>query len=211
MALDDAFERRPEGSPLFCCFVRLSLRGKTSEDRDLISLLDPVVEAAGFELVRLRLMSGTQTRRLQVMAERPDGSMNVEGCAMLSRAVAEVLDAADPITGEYLLEVSSPGIDRPLTRLKDFETYEGLEARIELDRLCEGRKRFKGQLAGLEDGAVAINLEGEPDHTTLIPFDWVIEAKLVLTDELMKRGADERASRMTPQDSLDGEDEEDLA
>ena len=89
MALDDAFERRPEGSPLFCCFERLSVRGKTSEDRDLISLLDPVVEAAGFELVRLRLMSGTQTRRLQVMAERPDGSMNVEGCAMLSRAVSQ--------------------------------------------------------------------------------------------------------------------------
>jgi ribosome maturation factor RimP len=206
MALDDAFGRRPEGSPLFCCFTRLNLRGKTSEDRHLIDLLDPVVEAAGFELVRLRLMSGTQTRRLQIMAERPDGTMNVEGCATLSRAVAEVMDAADPITGEYLLEVSSPGIDRPLTRQKDFETYEGFEARLELDRLCEGRKRFKGQLAGLEDGNIAINLDGEPDHTTLIPFDWVIEAKLVLTDELMKRGAEERVARMTDQDL--SEDEE---
>ncbi len=182
------------------------MRGKTSEDRHLIDLLDPVVEAAGFELVRLRLMSGTQTRRLQIMAERPDGTMNVEGCATLSRAVAEVMDAADPITGEYLLEVSSPGIDRPLTRQKDFETYEGYEARLELDRLCEGRKRFKGQLAGLEDGNIAINLDGEPDHTTLIPFDWVIEAKLVLTDELMKRGAEERVARMTDQDL--SEDEE---
>jgi len=206
MALDDAFGRRPEGSPLFCCFTRLNLRGKTSEDRHLIDLLDSVVEAAGFELVRLRLMSGTQTRRLQIMAERPDGTMNVEGCATLSRAVAEVMDAADPITGEYLLEVSSPGIDRPLTRLKDFETYEGFEARLELDRLCEGRKRFKGQLAGLEDGHIAINLDGEPDHTTLIPFDWVTEAKLVLTDELMKRGAEERVARMTDQDL--SEDEE---
>ena len=183
------------------------MRGRTSEDRLLIDLLDPVVEAAGFELVRLRLMSGTQTRRLQIMAERPDGTMTVSGCATLSRAVAEVMDAADPITGEYLLEVSSPGIDRPLTRLKDFETFEGLEARLELDRLCEGRKRFKGQLAGLEDGHIAINLEGEPDHTTLIPFDWVIEAKLVLTDDLMKRGADERAARLTDQDL--SEDEED--
>lgn len=191
----------------FVAFTRLNLRGRTSEDRLLIDLLDPVVEAAGFELVRLRLMSGTQTRRLQIMAERPDGTMTVSGCATLSRAVAEVMDAADPITGEYLLEVSSPGIDRPLTRLKDFETFEGLEARLELDRLCEGRKRFKGQLAGLEDGNIAINLEGEPDHTTLIPFDWVIEAKLVLTDELMKRGAEERAARLTDQDP--SEDEED--
>ena len=84
------------------------------------------------------------------MAERDDGTMLVEDCTRLSRAISEVMDAADPITGEYLLEVSSPGIDRPLTRLKDFETYEGFEARLELDRLAEGRKRFKGVLAGVE-------------------------------------------------------------
>ena len=175
------------------------MRGKTAEDRSLIELLDPVAEAAGYEIVRLRLMGGN-TRRLQIMAERPGaegeiGYMDVDDCARLSRAVSEVLDAADPISGEYVLEVSTPGIDRPLTRLKDFEAFEGYEARLELDRMAEGRKRFKGELAGVEDGNVAIDLEGE-EHTALIPFAWVIDAKLVLTDELMKRGAEVRAARI---------------
>lgn len=172
------------------------MRGKTAEDLRLLELLDPVAEAAGYDIVRLRLMGGEKQRRLQVMAERPsDGDMNVEDCARLSRALSEVLDAADPIAGEYVLEVSSPGVDRPLTRLKDFETYEGYEARLELDRLAEGRKRFRGQLTGVEGDSVAIDLEGE-EHTALIPFAWIIDAKLVLTDELMKRGADVRAARI---------------
>jgi len=134
-------------------------------------------------------------RRLQIMAERPDGTMLVEDCAQLSRAVSDVLDAADPIAGEYTLEVSSPGVDRPLTRLADFATYEGYEARIELDRLAEGRKRFKGVLAGVEDDQVGFDLEGE-EETAMIPFAWIVEAKLVLTDQLMKRGADVRAARL---------------
>jgi len=172
------------------------MRGKTAEDLRLLELLDPVAEATGYEIVRLRLMGGQEQRRLQIMAERPsDGDMNVEDCARLSRAIAEVMDAADPISGEYVLEVSSPGVDRPLTRLKDFDTYEGYEARLELDRMAEGRKRFRGLLAGVEDDNVAIDLEGE-EHTALIPFAWIIEAKLVLTDELMKRGADVRAARI---------------
>jgi ribosome maturation factor RimP len=172
------------------------MRGKTAEDARLLELLDPVAEAAGYEIVRLRLMGGEKQRRLQIMAERPsDGEMNVEDCARLSRAISEILDAADPISGEYVLEVSSPGVDRPLTRLKDFATYEGYEARLELDRLAEGRKRFRGQLAGVEADNVAIDLEGE-EHTALIPFAWIIEAKLVLTDELMKRGAEARAARV---------------
>jgi len=133
---------------------------------------------------------------LQIMAERPsDGEMSVDDCARLARAVSEVLDAADPINGEYMLEVSSPGIDRPLTRLKDFATFEGYEARLELDRVAEGRKRFKGLLAGVDDGQVAIDLEGE-EETALVPFAWVVEAKLVLTDQLLKRGADVRAARI---------------
>ena len=171
------------------------MRGKTAEDHRLIELLDPVAEAAGYEIVRLRLMGGQQARRLQVMAEPPDGEMVVEDCARLSRAISEVLDAADPIAGEYVLEVSSPGVDRPLTRLKDFAEFEGHEARIELDRLAEGRKRFKGVLAGVEDDQVAIDLEGEAE-TALVPFAWIVEAKLVLTDQLMKRGAEVRAARI---------------
>lgn len=172
------------------------MRGKTAEDLGLLELLDAVAEAAGYEIVRLRLMGGEHARKLQIMAERPsDGDMNVEDCARLSRAISDIMDAADPIAGEYTLEVSSPGVDRPLTRLKDFATFEGHEARIELDRLAEGRKRFKGILAGVEDEAVAVDLEGE-EETAMIPFSWVVEAKLVLTDQLMKRGADVRAARI---------------
>ncbi|MGE5501505.1 MAG: ribosome maturation factor RimP [Ignavibacteriales bacterium] len=180
------------------------MRAKTAEDRSLLELLEPVAEAAGYEIVRLRLMGGA-TRRLQVMAERPDGDMNVEDCTRLSRAFSEVLDAADPVSGEYTLEVSSPGIDRPLTRLKDFETYEGLEAKIELDRLAEGRKRFRGVVAGVDDNSVGIDMEGE-EETVFIPFPWIVEAKLVLNDELMKRGAEQRAQRIATEDSEENED-----
>jgi ribosome maturation factor RimP len=171
------------------------LRGKTSEDLKLLDLLDPVAEAAGFEIIRLRLTGGDQARRLQIMAERGDGTMLVEDCGALARAISQVMDAADPISGQYTLEVSSPGIDRPLTRLKDFVTWEGCEARLELDRLAEGRKRFKGELAGLDGDHIAINLEGE-DETALLPFAWLVEAKLVLNDVLLKRGAEARASRL---------------
>jgi ribosome maturation factor RimP len=139
------------------------------------------------------------------MAEGPDGEMVIEDCAKLSRKLSEVLDAADPINGEYTLEVSSPGVDRPLTRLQDFATYEGHEARLELDRLAEGRKRFRGMLAGVEGDNIAIDLEGE-EATTLIPFAWIVEAKLILTDELMKRGAETRAARLqTPELTQDNE------
>ncbi len=199
------------GHPARRFFVGFStVRGKTAEDRSLIELLDPVAEAAGYEIVRLRLTGGTSAR-LQIMAERPDpeggiGYMDVADCARLSRAVSEVLDAADPISGEYLLEVSTPGIDRPLTRLKDFETFEGYEVRFELDRLAEGRKRFRGQLAGVEGENIGINQEEEPDTTVYVPFAWIIEAKLVLTDELLKRGADERAARLS-EESPEGDEE----
>lgn len=172
------------------------MRGKTAEDARLLELLDPVAEAAGYEIVRLRLMGGEHARRLQIMAETPDGEMVVEDCARLSRAISEVMDAADPIAGEYTLEVSSPGVDRPLTRLKDFETFEGHEARLELDRMAEGRKRFRGVLAGVDGDNVGIDLEGE-EATALVPFSWIVEAKLILTDELMKRGAEQRAARLS--------------
>lgn len=175
------------------------MRGKTAEDLRLLELLDPVAEAAGYAIVRLRLMGGA-TRRLQIMAERPDGHMEVSDCVTLSRAISEVMDAADPISDEYTLEVSSPGIDRPLTRLQDFAAYEGLEAKIELDRVAEGRRRFRGRLAGVEDQNVLIDLEGEAD-TAQVPFAWIGEAKLILNDELMQRGAAERAARLANSDT----------
>jgi ribosome maturation factor RimP len=183
------------------------MRGRTAEDARLLELLDPVAEAAGYEIVRLRLMGSEHARRLQIMAETPEGEMNVEGCARLSRALSEVLDAADPVAGVYTLEVSTPGVDRPLTRLKDFETYEGFEARIELDRLAEGRKRFRGELAGVEGDQVAVNLEDEAE-TALIPFAWILEAKLILTDRLMDRGAQERARRLAADPNPDSDQED---
>jgi len=183
------------------------MRGKTAEDLKLLELLDPVAEVTGYEIVRLRLMGGEHARRLQIMAETPEGEMNVEDCARLSRAIAEIMDAADPISGEYTLEVSTPGVDRPLTRLKDFVTFAGYEARLELDRVAEGRKRFKGMIVGVEDDNIAIDLEGE-EATALVPFAWIVEAKLILTDKLMQRGADMRAARLSddpPQDPSESE------
>ncbi|MGN6208456.1 ribosome maturation factor RimP [Asticcacaulis sp.] len=185
------------------------MRAKTTEERKLLEAFDPIAEALELDIVRVRLQGSREpggSRFLQIMAERKsDGDINVTQCARLSRAISAYVDEVDPIPGEFTLEVSSPGIDRPLTRLKDFETYEGLEARIELDRLAEGRKRFRGILAGIEDDHIAIDLEGE-EETALIPFDWVIDAKLILNDELMKRGAEARASR----GDEDEEDDEDF-
>ena len=176
------------------------MRAKTAQDRQLIELIDPIAESLGLDIVRVRLMGGTLRQRLQIMAERPsDNDISVEECARLSRAVSEVFDAADPIPGEYLLEVSSPGVDRPLTRLKDFDLFEGFEARLESDRMIEGRKRFKGIVAGTEGENVCMDLDGE-DDTALIPFDWLVDAKLVMTDALLKRGAEIRARRGEPED-----------
>ena len=182
------------------------MRGKTTEDRQLLELLDPVAEAHGYAIVRLRLMGGNgKARLLQIFAERPSevegvaGDMDIDDCTKLSRAVSEVMDAADPISGEYRLEVSSPGIDRPLTRLKDFVDWEGYEARLELDRVAEGRKRFRGVLAGVEGDAIGIDQANETE-TTLIPFAWIVEAKLYLSDKLLKYGADLRAQRIAQGD-----------
>ena len=177
------------------------MRGKTAEDQQLLELLDPVARAAGYEIVRLRLMGGGGARRLQVMAEDCNGSMVVEDCARLARELSAVLDAADPIAGEYTLEVSSPGIDRHLTRLEDFAAWEGYEARLEIDRIAEGRKRFRGELAGVDGDLVAINLEGEAE-TAMLPFAWLVEAKLVINDALMAAGARARANRLSTENSV---------
>jgi ribosome maturation factor RimP len=185
------------------------VRAKTAEDRKILELIDPVAESQGVEIVRVRLMSGA-VRRLQIMAEDPaTHDFTINQCTRLSRAISAVMDAADPVSGEYMLEVSSPGIDRPLTRLKDFDTYQGLEARVELDRLVENRKRFKGELAGVEGDTVGINLEGETEETAYLPFAWVSEAKLVMNDALMARGAEARAARLEAEAAEDDQDDED--
>lgn len=158
------------------------LIAKAAIDRRLAEIITPVIEDMGFELVRVRLMSGKSTT-LQIMADRPEGGIEVDDCAQISQAVGAVLDVEDPILDEYALEVSSPGIDRPLTRLKDFEAFEGYEAKIETTELIDGRRRFKGELAGVEDDEVLINVE---EGTIGLKFDWLSDAKLVLTDELIK-------------------------
>jgi len=158
------------------------LIAKAAIDRRMAEIITPVIEDLGYELVRVRLMGG-KTHTLQIMAERPAGGIEVDDCAKISTAVSAVLDVEDPITEQYTLEVSSPGIDRPLTRLKDFEAFEGYEAKIETSEMIDGRKRFKGMLAGVENNEVLINVE---EGTIGLEFDWLADAKLVLTDELIK-------------------------
>ena len=162
------------------------LIAKSAMDRRLAEIVTPVIEDMGFELVRIRLMGGN-TPTLQIMAERTEGGIEVDECADISNAVSAVLDVEDPILDAYTLEVSSPGIDRPLTRLKDFDTFEGYEAKLETAELVGGRKRFKGVLAGVEDNDVLINIEDQGEEVTVgLQFEWLADAKLVLTDELIK-------------------------
>lgn len=158
------------------------LIAKAAIDRRLAEIITPVIEDLGYELVRVRLMGG-QYHTLQIMADKPEGGIEVDDCAAISTAVSAVLDVEDPLTEAYTLEVSSPGIDRPLTRLKDFEMFEGYEAKIETTELIDGRRRFKGVLAGVEGTEVLINVE---EGTIGLEFDWLSDAKLVLTDELIK-------------------------
>ena len=158
------------------------LIAKSSIEKKLLEIINPVIQDMGFELVRLRLMSNKEIT-LQIMAVRPTGYINVDECAEISAAVSAVLDVEDPITDAYHLEVSSPGIDRPLTRLKDFEEFEGYEAKIETVNQIDGRKRFRGILAGINSSEIFINLE---EGTIGLEFDWLADAKLVLTDDLIK-------------------------
>jgi ribosome maturation factor RimP len=151
------------------------------------AIVEPVLHQLGFRLVRVRV-SGAEGCTVQIMAERPDGSMNVDDCEEVSRALSPVLDVADPIDRAYRLEISSPGIDRPLVRKTDFERYAGYLARIEMNMPVNGRKRFRGQLAGTEGEAARLvrddAAEGE-DANVLLPIEDMSEAKLLLTDELV--------------------------
>lgn len=183
------------------------LIAKAPIDRRLAALVRPTLKGMGFELVRLRLMGG-RTPTLQIMAERPDGRMEVEDCAGLSRAVSALLDVEDPIEGEYTLEVSSPGIDRPLTRLEDFDRWEGWEAKLETAEPIDGRRRFRGVLAGVEDNEVLIELD---EGTIGLRFDFLSDAKLVLTDELIKASLKGQAFRREDFDEVvETEAEEDF-
>ena len=158
------------------------LIAKSAIEKKLLELINPIITDMGFELVRLRLISGKEIT-LQIMAARPHGFINVDECAELSTAISALLDVEDPIIDAYSLEVSSPGIDRPLTRIKDFEDFEGYDAKLETVELIDGRKRFKGTLAGINGSEMLINVD---EGTIGLEFEWLAEAKLVLTDELIK-------------------------
>jgi ribosome maturation factor RimP len=151
------------------------------------TIVEPVIEQLGYRLVRVRV-SSAEGCTVQVMAERPDGTMSVEDCEAVSRALSPVLDVADLIERAYRLEISSPGIDRPLVRKSDFEHYTGHVAKIETSMPIQGRKRFRGVLAGTEGETARIRrddaAEGE-ETEIMIPIEEMSEAKLVLTDELV--------------------------
>ncbi len=151
------------------------------------AVIEPVLDSRGFRLVRVTV-TGREGKTVQVMAERPDGTMTIDECEAVSRELSPILDVHDPVAGSYRLEVSSPGIDRPLVRPSDFEDWSGYEAKIELREPIDGRKRFRGVLEGFEGSEIRIELDLDQGGRTVIglPIALVAEAKLVLTDELIR-------------------------
>jgi ribosome maturation factor RimP len=188
---------------------------ETGVAADIAAVVEPVLGDLGFRLVRVKIQGDGRDRIVQLMAERSDGSITVDDCEAISKGVSPVLDVADPISGAYRLEVSSPGIDRPLVRPSDFEDWSGHEAKIELKEPIDGRKRFKGFLEGFEDGEVRIKADtGEHGIQHLgLPVHLIADAKLVLTDELVRealqRAKERHSTRPGDGAELDEDDLED--
>ena len=190
-----------EGSPDTRRFLR-----ETGVAADIAAIVEPVLEDLGFRLVRVKVQGGgTADRIVQLMTERPDGSITIDDCEAISKSISPVLDVADPIDRAYRLEISSPGIDRPLVRRCDFERHVGYLVRIEMAIAHDGRKRFRGALAAVEGNAVRLHRDdaraGE-DADVLLVMEDIADARLVLTDELiaesMRRGkAAERKLRQS--------------
>lgn len=158
---------------------------ETGVDARIAAIVEPVVDDLGYRLVRVHV-SGRDGCTLQIMAERPDGGFTVEDCETVSRAISPVLDVEDPIRKAYNLEVSSPGIDRPLVRLSDFDRWAGHEAKIELAAGIDGRRRFRGRLGGVDGRTVLITVDVEGGaQEFVLPGEDIVEAKLVMTDDLI--------------------------
>lgn len=188
-----------------CAMSNERLGRETGAALRVATLVEPVLANLGFRLVRVR-MSGASGRTLQIMAERPDGTMTIDDCEMASRAISPLLDVEDPVSGRYDLEVSSPGIDRPLVRPEDFARWAGHEAKIEMLAPQAGRRRFRGILGGFTDGEVRLFVDDPMvDDRVMVslPFAGMAEAKLVLTDELI---ADARKRRQGTAAMADGSD-----
>lgn len=154
-----------------------------TREEQLIALVEPRLAAMGFELVQLRLIDGKRSQTLQIMSERPDGTMTLDDCAMVSQQLSAVFDVEDVLPNAYRLEISSPGIDRPLTRPRDFAAYTGHLAKIELALPQAGRKRFTGTLAGLEGDTLQLTVDGQ---THALALSNIQSAKLVLTEALIQ-------------------------
>lgn len=169
----------------------------------IADLAEPVLEDLGFRLVRVQIL-GRESKIVQIMAERPDGTITVNECETISRQLSPLLDVNDVVSGGYRLEISSPGIDRPLVRPADFEDWVDYEAKIELSEMVDGRKRFRGRLDGFEDGEVRIEIDLPEIGRTVVgfPVSLISEARLVLTDELV-REALRRAKKSKQTDDTD--------
>ncbi|MFT5508094.1 MAG: ribosome maturation factor RimP [Hyphomicrobiaceae bacterium] len=160
---------------------------ETGSAGQIADLIEPALADMEFRLVRIRIM-GREEQTLQVMAERADGSFTIENCVEISRQLSPLLDAHDPISGKYHLEVSSPGIDRPLVRPSDFDDWSGYEAKVELNDMLDGRKRFRGLIEGYADGELRleVDLDQIGRHVIGLPLGLIAEVRLVLTDDLVR-------------------------
>lgn len=164
------------------------LIAESGQEAQIAALLEPEIKSLGFRLVRIRLTQ-INGMTLQIMAERPDGSMSVTDCEAISRGISPILDIEDPIHSEYHLEISSPGIDRPLVRISDFEIWSGHVAKLETHQLVDGRKRYKGTILSVEGDKITFRrektVEGEDDNFVLTAGD-IADAKLILSDDLIR-------------------------
>ncbi len=158
---------------------------ETGLDARLAAIVEPTLAGLGYRLVRVHV-SGRDGCTVQIMAERPDGTFTIDDCEAASRAISPVIDVEDPIRGGYRLELSSPGIDRPLVRLSDFERAQGDEAKIEMSVMVDGRKRFRGEIVGVEGDHALLRVK-DAGQTFRLPITDMAEAKLVLTDALIKK------------------------
>lgn len=200
-AVERATVEQATGDPSSERFFR-----ETGLSAEIARISEPVLEGLGYRLVRVHV-GGQDGLTVQIMAERPDGTMAIEDCEIVSRDVSAVLDTFDPMPGAYRLEVSSPGIDRPLVRPSDFEDWRGHEARIELREPVSGRKRWRGELEGLVDGEARVicEIDGLGRQVLGFPIALVAEAKLVLTDELVREAL--RSAKQSVGDGTAGNDE----
>ena len=182
-ALVEGSAAGPRAPPLFCYLGMPPLRATNPAEERIVALIEPTAVGLGYRIVRVRL-SGNRRKRLQIMAERlSDGHMGIEDCERFSRAISPVFDLEDPVQGEFDLEVSSPGIDRPLMRIEDFERFAGYDAKLETAAMIDGRRRFKGVIASVAGEVITLATE---QGDVQLPFSALSDARLVLTDRLIE-------------------------